>query len=307
MSYQNAGAIYALQLVNGGWVAGDMIITNTKFEECFDCNRDPAHDYVSGVIEASLAKGDGHYGFKMSGGNFLNCQLDERSRITEGQIRLSANLFSLSHSNFSNTNSKIDFSAILFSKYVQEVSTVKFVSAINQYGFTAFEFYDVEGSSVRMSHLAIVNTTFVNSHKGQIIGKVGFINVFFKYENSFFLEDFYVIDFTTIPIDGIDHDLPIVEPVLIVIHDDSKQPITSDIFSNTALGRNNKIPYVMCPSMGYDYESSDFYGMKCFNESYSDTQTADYISEEPQISIEKPTDKYNHIISSTGKDKEKKK
>lgn len=125
----NAGAIF-IQVSNGGWIQDNANILNSCFEECYDCK--PDSNYVSGVIEAFVAKTKNNCSFSLNHTQFKNCQFDVKNKIVEGQMRLNSNIFHIHYDNITNNLDKIDASSFLFSKYVQEYATLSFLNGFNQ-------------------------------------------------------------------------------------------------------------------------------------------------------------------------------
>lgn len=261
-SYQSSGAIYVLQLAEGFWLIGDLHISHSDFEECNDCNNDINHDYVAGVIEASIAKGDNSFSFKLSDSRMLNCEFDKPNKITEAQIRLSANIFHVEYFNISNSVRKVDLSAIFFNKYVQLPSSITFLNAFNQYGFTFFELYDIEDSYIEVSEVNFINTTFVNYDKHELLTKIAFFNIYTSHDNSLYINNIFIIDFRTIITGEIDLNFSLVDPVIIQIPLTCRPPITWYIISNQHFNKTtNKVNYIYYPSMKYDFENEIFIGM----------------------------------------------
>lgn len=245
----NAGAIF-IQVSNGGWIQGNANITNSLFEECYDCK--PDANYVTGVIQGFVANTNKHYSFSLTDTQFNNCQSDTKNKITEAQVWLNANIFHINYINITNNDEKIDASAFLFTKYVKEHSTLSFFNGINQRGFTSFEIYDVQGDFIHMYSINMINTTFTNFKKDSVMDKIAFFNVYFNRENSFYLDTFIAIDFTTISTDGDKSTKEIVEPVIVQIPDNSKPIISFNIFSTKKFSDKNKIEYKIIQDIKYE-------------------------------------------------------
>lgn len=271
-SFKNAGAIYVIQMYNGYWVEGDVSITDSSFEECCDC--DKYSSYVAGVIDAYVAKGKSNYAFLLKNTNFINCQYDQKNKITEAQIRLNANILHFNYNNFTNNDHKIDASAILFVKYIQEESTITFLNAFNQYGFSFFEIYDLESGYIQAYNINIVNTTFTNFDQGEILIKIAFFNIYFAFDDTFYIDNFYAIDFVTICTEDSDVDYELVEPVIVQIPKTCAIPRTYNIFSNKPFSVSNKIDYKIIPEMRYDYDLKIFTNMPRLEETPTPTPMA---------------------------------
>lgn len=253
-SLQSSGAIFVLQLLDGSWLIGTVTILDSEFEECYDYNSEPNHDYIAGVIECSIAKGENKNEFLMQNARMINCEFPKENRITEAQIRLHSNIFHISNFNITNTNEKVDLSAIFFNKYVQESSKISFLKAFNQHGFSFFEIYFIESSFIEISNIIMVNTTFVNYNKDQILDKLAFFNIYFEHENSLFIDNFFIIDFTTVVTDNkVNRNYSVVQPVIIKIPENSQKPIVSNVFSNQIFDQTNLVNYTFIPSMKYDF------------------------------------------------------
>lgn len=251
-SYHSSGAIYIIQLYNGYWVDGNVNITNSKFEECCDC--DSMTSYVAGVIDAYVSKGDSYYAFSLQNTEFINCQFDKKNKITEAQVRLNANIVHCNYNNFSNNNEKIDSSAIIFVKYIQGKSTISFLNAFNQYGFSFFEIYDLQSGYINVYDITMVNTTFINFNVGSVLKKVAYFNIYFTFEDCFYLDNFFAIDYNLICTDEQEVDYDLVEPVIVKIPDTCTYPNSYNIFSNKKLSKTNQIDYEFFPEMKYDYD-----------------------------------------------------
>lgn len=252
-SFQSSGAIYIIQLYHGYWLIGNVNITNTLFDECYDYN--PESNYVAGVIDAYVAMAQNNYGFLLKDSQFVNCQFDKVNKIIEAQVRLNTNIFHIDYNNFTNNNQKIDASAIMFAKYNRGYSTLSFLNAYNQHGFSFFEIYDLESGYIHAYNINMINTTFINFAENTILIKVAFFNIFFAYENCFFLDNFYAIDFITIFTDINESDYELVEPVLIQIPDECVIPNTYNLFSNQKFSDSNQVNYTIIPNMKYNYNS----------------------------------------------------
>ena len=245
----NAGAIF-IQVSDGGWMQGDASITNSVFEECYDCNQNS--NYVAGVFEAFIAKGQKHFSFSLIETHFKNCQFDSENKITEGQMRLNANIFHINYDNITNNNEKIDASAFLFVKYVQEPSTLSFINGINQRGFTFFEIYDLQSNFIHAYNINMVNSTFTMFNKDSVMSKIAFFNVYFNIKNCFFLDTLCIIDFIAISTDQSKSGTDQPEPVIFKYADNSVAPITYNIFSNKKFSDQNKINYTLVQDIKFD-------------------------------------------------------
>lgn len=281
-SFHSSGAIYIVQLYNGYWLDGDVNITNSNFEECCDC--EPRVSYVAGVIDAYVAKGDASHGFLLQNTKFTNCQFDKKNKITEAQVRLNANIIKCDNINFTNEH-KIDASALLFVKYVQGKSSISYLNAFNQNGFSFFEMYDLESGYIHAYNINMINTTFTNFHQGLVLEKVAFFNIFFEFENCFFLDRFYAIDFTTICTDEGEVDYDLIEPVIIQIPKKCAYPNTYNIFTNKPVSITNQIDYTIVPKMSYDYDLDIFLNMPQIEETPSATPSMSLIPSETDLSL----------------------
>lgn len=106
----------------------------------------------------------------------------------------------------------------------------------------------------------MINTTFTNFNKDSVMNKIAFFNVFFKQKNSFILDTFFSIDFTTISTNEALSTKELVEPEVIILPDNSQPIKTFNIFSNKKFSEKNKIDYELIQDVKFDSDKGEIIG-----------------------------------------------